>query len=772
MKRKIILSLCALFLFFTTGAVVASTYVTDITSRLSHLLKLHHIENLRRELVSNIQTVQADLYTVYTPEGHDMDSIVRNMAVLENSARQCANACHHQPEIQSQLKEVESNVAEYEAHLSYYITAAANSDMIQRIKSDAAISGNRLLALTERMSMEASRKLGDMTTEAMVKIEKVRVIIVATLIFTFILGVWVSIRLTVSVTRPVGELLNATRIIAEGGVGHTIGYSDNTEFGGLASNFNIMSKALKESYNKLTAANHALQLQMDERIQAENALTISEAFLGNVFNSIRDPLCIVDRDYAIVRANDAYARLQKKDPPFIIGTKCYTTAFGKPEPCADCIVLRTFDTASPQWVEKYERGANGEDRWLEIYTYPFLSADGTAQYVVKHLRDITQRKMMEDEVLKARKLDSVGVLAGGLAHDFNNLLTSILGNINLARSYPSPQIKALERLNEAERAALRAQDLTQQLLTFSKGGAPVKSASSIAELVTETARFVTTGSHVRCEFDMPDDLWTCDVDAGQISRVVHNIVVNAEQAMPGGGTIRITCRNVVVGGSDSVPLAAGDYVKISIADTGVGIQPEMIGRIFDPYFSTKQKGSGLGLAASYSIVKKHDGHIAVQSVPGVGTTLDVYLPADRCAVTPVRHDEIQHSTGKGRVLVMDDEELVRGVAVEMIKQLGYDVDYATDGSEAVERYKAGMLGGSRYDVVIMDLSVPRGMGGKDAVERLREIDPNVRAIVSSGYSNDPVMAEFGKHGFSGVVAKPYRILELGRAIQRVMNVEA
>jgi CheY-like chemotaxis protein len=364
------------------------------------------------------------------------------------------------------------------------------------------------------------------------------------------------------------------------------------------------------------------------------------------------------------------------------------------------------------------------------------------------------------------------VLAGGLAHDFNNLLTSIMGNINLARNFPSPQVKALERLNEAERAALRAQDLTQQLLTFSKGGAPVKSASSIGELVTETARFVTTGSHVRCEFNIPDDIWTCDVDAGQISRVVHNIVVNAEHAMPDGGTIRITCCNVVVGGGDSVPLASGDYVKISIADTGVGIQPEMIGRIFDPYFSTKQKGSGLGLAASYSIVKKHDGQISVHSVPGVGTTFDIYLPADRRAAAPGRHDELQHSRGKGRVLVMDDEELVRGVAVEMIKQLGYDVDYASDGSEAVERYKAGMLGGSRYDVVIMDLSVPRGMGGKDAVEKLREIDPNVRAIVSSGYSNDPIMAEFGKYGFSGVVAKPYRIHDLGRAIQRAMSVDA
>jgi signal transduction histidine kinase len=383
--------------------------------------------------------------------------------------------------------------------------------------------------------------------------------------------------------------------------------------------------------------------------------------------------------------------------------------------------------------------------------------------------ELTERKRMEEELLRVQKLESIGVLAGGIAHDFNNLLTAILGNISLTKMYANPEDKGYKRLTEAEKACLRARGLTQQLLTFSKGGAPIKKVAFIRGLIRDSASFALIGSNVRCEFSISGDLWPVEVDEGQISQVINNMVINADQAMLEEGVIRVRAENVNVGLRNGLPLKEGRYVKITIEDNGIGIPEEHLVKIFDPYFTTKQKGNGLGLATAYSIIKGHNGYIEVESEVGVGTKFYVYLPASQKEILAKREIKERPVIGRGRILVMDDEEIVRGLTGDVLGYLGYEVEFARDGREAIEKYIRARESKRPFDVVIMDLTIPGGMGGKEAIKRLIEIDPEVKAIVSSGYSNDPVMAEYTKYGFREVITKPYKIEELSKILAKVIN---
>jgi PAS domain S-box-containing protein len=386
-------------------------------------------------------------------------------------------------------------------------------------------------------------------------------------------------------------------------------------------------------------------------------------------------------------------------------------------------------------------------------------------------RDITEKKDMELRLLKAEKIESLGVLAGGIAHDFNNLLNGILGNIDLALTVPDLKDEVNIMLSRAEKATLMAIDLTNQLLTFSKGGAPIKKTASISELIMCSTDFVLRGASVRCESFFSPDLWQVEIDEGQISQVINNLVINAVQAMPDGGLIHVSAENVIVGHTRMQGLNEGGYVKITIRDEGVGISSGNISKIFEPYFTTKQTGAGLGLATAYSIMRNHNGLIDVESHVGAGTTFYLYLPALEGKVEPRKGPHITGllETGKGKILVMDDDPIVRQTVGDMLKHLGYDVVFAAEGRDAIEIYKKALESGHRLDAVIMDLTVPGGMGGKEAIGKLLEIDPGVRAIVSSGYSNDPVMANHAQYGFAGVVAKPCRLKSLGEVIKKVIS---
>ena len=417
---------------------------------------------------------------------------------------------------------------------------------------------------------------------------------------------------------------------------------------------------------------------------------------------------------------------------------------------------------------------NGQERIIADSAAPIRDKENRIVGAVLVFRDITEKRKMEEELLKAQKLESIGILAGGIAHDFNNLLTAILGNISLSKMYVSAGDKIHQKLSEAEKASLRARDLTQQLLTFSRGGAPVKKTSSIAEIIKDSTAFSLSGSNVTCTFVIPDDLWLAAVDEGQISQVINNLILNAEQAMPAGGLIEVACRNVEVGADDHVPICDGRYILVSISDQGEGITEEALPRIFDPYFTTKDQGKGLGLSTVYSIVKNHDGHITVSSKPDAGTTFSIYLPATFYRKEPISRQEhgaelLEEQTVKGKILVMDDEENIRDVVAEMLDFIGYEVTLSRDGDEAVSLYAQALQSNQPFAAVLMDLTIPGGMGGGEAMRVLRGINPKVKGIVSSGYSNDPILSDYASFGFQGIITKPYKLGELRDVLKRVIT---
>ena len=379
---------------------------------------------------------------------------------------------------------------------------------------------------------------------------------------------------------------------------------------------------------------------------------------------------------------------------------------------------------------------------------------------------------LEAELQRSAKLESLGVLAGGIAHDFNNLLTVIMGNLTLARLDTAESSVVNQWLREAERGVLRARDLTLQLLTFAKGGDPVRKAVVLSDIVREAAEFTLHGAKVRCEFDIAADLWPAEVDKGQIGQVVQNIVLNATEAMPDGGVIRVALRNVIVEAQAVPDLAAGRYLKLTIADSGQGINPEHLARIFDPYFTTKPSGSGLGLATVYSIIKRHLGRIEVQSEPGRGTTFSIWLPAAQKPPSAAPMIPKPLARQFGRVLLMDDDEAIRLTAAALLQRLGVEAVPVDDGAQVLREYAAARAAGRPYDLVILDLTVPGGMGGRETMEQLLRMDPQVRALVSSGYSSDPVLAHYRAHGFLGLVPKPYDIEELARVIHAALKGEA
>ncbi len=411
---------------------------------------------------------------------------------------------------------------------------------------------------------------------------------------------------------------------------------------------------------------------------------------------------------------------------------------------------------------------------IEQVASPIRDSKNEIAGVVLVFRDITERQRNEAERRKAETLEQLGLLAGGIAHDFNNLLTAIIGNISLASLLLPPNDEMAVRLVDAKNASMRARDLAQQLLTFARGGAPIKKTTSIGKLIQDTVSFSLRGSHSRSEFSFGAELWAAEIDPGQISQVIANLVVNADQAMPNGGTLQVSCDNFTYEpskGPDIPDLSPGEYIRITIRDEGVGIPEDYLKRVFDPYFTTKPKGTGLGLATTYSIVKNHNGLITVDSELHHGSTFAVYLPAATFQDLPV--EQVGPITtalnGTGRILVVDDEEAIRALVDFTLSHLGYEVLQAATALDGVNIYREKLEAGERVDAVILDLTLPGGMGGKEALKKLIEIDPTVNAIVSSGYATDATMSRYQDFGFRGVIAKPYEAAELGKIIHEVIS---
>jgi two-component system, cell cycle sensor histidine kinase and response regulator CckA len=497
--------------------------------------------------------------------------------------------------------------------------------------------------------------------------------------------------------------------------------------------------------------------------KAQRALFQSETRYSSLVDLSPDAI-LVQAQGQIVFANQAAASL-----------------FGAPTPhdlLGQSFLDRIYPDDRPHFLENLRKIQNGdkatptEEKILRL-DGGVVAAEGKGCAIMYEdrpavqliFRDITERKRAEIERLQLSKLESLGVLAAGIAHDFNNILTVILGNMGLAL-LDKLEDPTREKLGEAEKACLQGKTLARQLLTFAKGGAPIKEMISTGDLITEAGAFACKGANVRCEFDFPDDLWGIEADPGQLGQVFQNLVINAVQAMPTGGAIKVHGENLKLTPKSDLPLGSGRYVKISVQDHGIGIPEKYLLKIFDPYFTTKHRGSGLGLAVGYSIIKNHQGHITVESTPGEGTTFHIYLPAsDKKFMQPSPEDK-ESLAGTGRILVMDDDAMVREVLGKMLLFLGYEVQFAKDGAEALALYAKAQDAKEPFAGVIVDLTIPNGMGGKDTMARLLKLDPKVKAIVSSGYSDDPIMANFPEYGFAGVIAKPYKISEIGKALKK------
>ncbi|HAM51028.1 MAG TPA: hypothetical protein DCP92_10195 [Nitrospiraceae bacterium] len=507
-------------------------------------------------------------------------------------------------------------------------------------------------------------------------------------------------------------------------------------------------------------------LDITERKEAEEEITESEASYRNLFDSSTDGIFILDLEGNFIDANrTAYERLGYTRQEFL--------------------TLNISNLDPPSFAEQVpERLKQIRKRGVAIFESGHQRKDGSVmpvevnsrlleykgkQVYFSVIRDITERKRLEQELLKSQKLECIGTLAGGIAHDFNNLLQGIFGSISLAKMSLGQRDKALAMLEQAEMALHQSVSLTTQLLTFSKGGKPAKKPISLLLVIENAAKFALSGSQSICRLNIEPSLWQVDADGGQLGQVIQNIVLNADQAMPEGGTVVVTARNVLKPGKEHPQFPKGNYVEISVQDSGIGIPEKYLQKIFDPYFTTKEKGSGLGLATSYSIIRNHGGLIDVMSELGKGTTFFIYLPAVKAGKENNVTTTVLSAVRKGKILVMDDDNRVLSLAEELIKTLGHEVECAKDGIDAIEKFILARDSGKPFDVVILDLTVRCGMGGEQAIRELREIDPSVRAIVSSGYSNSQAVADYHSYGFAAFLSKPYTVDSLNNSLNALLQ---
>lgn len=415
-----------------------------------------------------------------------------------------------------------------------------------------------------------------------------------------------------------------------------------------------------------------------------------------------------------------------------------------------------------------------DNRIYEGSLIPNTDGTGKCKYIIIMANDVTEEKKNEEQNLRVEKLESLGILAGGIAHDFNNILTAIIGNASLAgiklnNTDDIDILKLKSLLAEIEIASKQAKNLTHQLLTFAKGGEPLVKTVQISEALKDNIDFTLRGTNVKAKYVIDSDLWPIKIDEAQINQALSNLVINASHAMRGGGFLEVSARNFYLTNNSFIPLPGGRYVEITIKDHGEGISKEKLSKIFDPYFTTKEMGSGLGLSITYSIIKKHNGYITVESELGTGTAFHIYLPVADDEFVQTTNNQFYKLTGKGKVLVMDDEKMIRLVLSEMLKQLGYEVVCCQEGQQTIETYIQAKSHNVPFDYVVMDLTIPAGMGGQETIKRLLEIDPNVKAIASSGYCNSPIMARYWEYGFKAVVAKPYSMEDLAHVLQIVEN---
>ena len=529
---------------------------------------------------------------------------------------------------------------------------------------------------------------------------------------------------------------------------------------------NLASHTAEDAAEEIREALRSMTDQVGnvlQRLQAQEALRRQEAELRDLFQHATDCIAVTTEAGDIRDANPSFVQMTGFSLEELIGRSIDDLYVG----AATADIQNTIESIRRGILTTRRRRIRRKDGTV-------IEVDGRARRLPNGLtmamyRDITEDLRLEAERERTAKLESVGLLAGGIAHDFNNILTAAMGYIDLARQRAAHGEKESEALGHAAAAIDRARQLTHQFQTFARGAEPIRRVITLDALIRESVGFALRGSNASCRFDLPEDLWPVDVDDTQIGQVLHNLVLNAAQAAPSGAEIVITAKNLdrpgeaPVGGSEP-------FVAVAVRDQGDGIAPDLLPRIFDPYFSTKEGGTGLGLSSAFGIIRRHGGHISVDTEPGQGSTFNVLLPAVPDASIAQAAPQPATRPGKGRILVMDDEAPIRTLLLEALGEAGYQVTVVETGEDAEAEWLEARAASRPYDLAIMDLTIPGGMGGRECVQRLRAVEPDLKAIVSSGYSTDPVMARYREEGFDGVCAKPYHLSELLGEIERVLRV--
>lgn len=514
--------------------------------------------------------------------------------------------------------------------------------------------------------------------------------------------------------------------------------------------------------------NETLQNQLEEIQKSEENLLVT-------IRTINDGIITTDGNGKIVLMNKVAESLTGCDSEKSIGKpieEIFKLKTEKTEEEYDLEIQNILDSNGKArfFNNLVLRSRNGINRVISGSASPIKTVKNEISGIVLVFYDITAKRKLQDELLRLEKSESINVLAGGIAHDFNNLLTAINGNISLAKMFTKPtDEKIIKRLEIAQNTTLKAVELTKQLMSFAKTGSSTKKTSSIVELVEESAHFDLRGSSIKCEVNSSKDLWKVEVDQGQIGQVIDNLIINAKQAIPSNGTIWINCENIEINEQNPLLLPNGNYVKISIKDDGTGISKESLNKIFDPYFTTKKNGNGLGLASCFSIIKSHNGHISVDSELGIGTTFTIYLPASEQKIEEKKATLKKLQLGKGNILVMDDEETILEVAEGVLNHLGYNPLLAKNGEETIELYQKHLNSESPIDLIIMDLTISGGLGAEETIQKLKILDPNVKAIISSGYQNNPALIKPEKFGFCGAINKPFTVQELSETLHKALS---
>jgi PAS domain S-box-containing protein len=582
---------------------------------------------------------------------------------------------------------------------------------------------------------------------------RVRNNLLAITLFITGFGLLVLLYMIGLITKPLADLAGAVEDVGKNRLNVKMTTSDD-EIGQLARAFNRMSAELDSSQARREAS---------ERAKGE-----SDALYRSLLDNINLGISLINKDFEVVFANAAQGRLLKRAPEKIFGHKCYREFERRESVCPHCPGHRAMQSGRSEEAEASGRNDAGEEMHVKINAFPVRNEQQEITGFIEIVTDISGQKGMDEALQRIKNIETIGQLAGGLAHDFNNLLTAIIGNIELARLGSDPAQDTVVRLDAAGRACEQARRLTNQLLTFAKGGVPVKKLAYLPTILNEACHFALSGSSIHYILDAPENLRPVEIDSSQMSQVIHNLLNNAREAMATNptGKIFVVAENVDLEPDSKLPLPPGPYVKLAIVDEGQGIRPEILGQVFNPYFTTKEmgvkKGTGLGLAICHSIIHRHGGLVTVDSKESRGTTFTIYLPAaDRDLARQTRVAGAAGEAGQEarpvslRVLILEDEEEVAHIATSFLATLHHRGEVASTGNQAIKLFQEAQASDHPFDLLILDLTIRGGMGGEEVLGKLREIAPGIPAIVSSGYTEDPIMTDCRGHGFQAALPKPF-----------------